>query len=69
MTETLKNHPRYALIDTFDRHSEFVGGKLERSIHENRMGVFSLQFFENGERIFPDAVSVKHVGHEFKFGC
>ncbi len=65
----LKNHPRYSLIETFDRNSEFVGGKLERGIRENRMGVFSLKFFENGERIFPDVVKVNQVSHEFKFGC
>ena len=69
MNDSLKSHSRYALIETFDRHSEFVGGKLDRMTHENRMGVFSLQFFENGERFFPKTVTVKQVGHEFKFGC
>lgn len=69
MNMDLRSHYRYPLIETFDKHSEFTGGKIERNIKENRMGVFSLQFFENGERIFPESVKIKQVGHEFKFGC
>ena len=70
MDEKLKSHPRYKLIEIFDKNSEFVGGKLDRNIRENRMGVFSLQFFDrDGRRIYPDSVSVKQTRHEFKFGC
>ena len=70
MDEKLKSHPRYKLIEIFDKNSEFVGGKLDRNIRENRMGVFSLQFFDrDGKRIYPDSVSVKQTRHEFKFGC
>lgn len=62
-------HPRYGLIESFDKHSEFTAGRLERSIRDNRMGVFSLQFFRDGERIFPERVRVDQSSHEFKFGC
>ena len=70
MDEKLKSHPRYGLVDIFDKNSEFVGEKIDRNIRENRMGVFSLQFFDRkGQRIYPDTVSVKQTSHEFKFGC
>lgn len=70
MKESIKTHARFALIEQFDRHMQYVGPKLERDIHENRMGTFSLQFFDaDRARIFPDEVTVNQTSHEFKFGC
>lgn len=70
MNEALKNHRRYPLIEAFDRHADYMGGKLDRDIRENRMGVFSLRFADaGGNRIFPERVTVRQTSHEFKFGC
>ena len=70
MKESIRSHSRFALIEQFDRHMQYVGPKLERDIRENRVGTFSLQFFDaDGARIYPDEVTVNQTSHEFKFGC
>ena len=70
MKESIRSHSRFALIEQFDRHMQYVGPKLERDIREYRMGTFSLQFFDaEGARIYPDEVTVNQTSHEFKFGC
>ncbi len=70
MNTKLSTHRRYGLIEEFDRHDYYTSARMERGIRENRMGVFSLQFFDReGGRVYPDEVSVRQTGHEFKFGC
>ncbi len=70
MHDSLKTHARYGLIENFDQHEPYVSAKMDRDIRENRMGMFSLQFFDrDGNRIYPETVTVRQTGHEFKFGC
>ncbi|MBQ2709951.1 MAG: endo-1,4-beta-xylanase [Clostridia bacterium] len=66
----LHAHKRWGLVEQFDRHNPYTSDKIARNIRENRMGVFSLQFFDaDGNRIHPESVQVKQTSHEFKFGC
>ncbi len=66
----IKGHSRYKLVELFDKHDYYTAGKFDRDIRENRMGVFSLEFYdESGARIYPDEVKITQKNHEFKFGC
>ena len=58
----LHAHKRWGLVEQFDRHNPYTSDKIARNIRENRMGVFSLQFFDaDGNRIHPESVQVKQT--------
>ena len=58
------------LIDEFDKHSEYVNGKIERGIEENRKGLFNILLLDvDGNPIESDNVIINQVSHEFKFGA
>ncbi len=63
-------HPRYPLLERFDRYSQYITPAINRGIAEHRRGVFSLSFTDReGNAVTPDTVSVRQISHEFGFGC
>ncbi len=53
------------ILNELDKHSDYVKGKINRGIEENRKGLFRLRFRE-----LPDGdIKVKQINHEFKFGA
>ena len=58
------------VLKVYDNFSDYVNGKIERGIEENRKGPFSLAFIdEQGKPLENVKVSVKQISHEFNFGC
>ncbi len=59
-----------ALIDEYDSHKEYIDGKIERGIEENRKGLFLLAFIdEDGSPVTVKDVKISQKSHEFKFGA
>ncbi len=59
-----------ALINEFDKHADYIDGKIERGIEENRKGLFLIRIVDkNGKPVVCDNVRVNQVNHEFKFGA
>ncbi len=59
-----------ALIEEFDKRSEYIEAKIDRGIEENRKGLFNLRLVDSeGKSISCDKVHINQVSHEFKFGA
>ncbi len=58
-----------ALVDELDKHSAYIGGKIERGIEENRKGLFNIRLVDAKGNTLPcEGIHIRQTGHEFKFG-
>ena len=53
------------VLKYFEANRVYVDKKIKEGIEKNRKGEFELLFSDDGEK----GVSVRQVGHKFRFGC